>query len=762
MQVAYRSESARQSALESWQGCEIGSIERQPSPHGPLQRLRLQLAPDLCGLRCSLDFALPDNDPALFWRLRIENTGPQPVSLDRLTLLDCDPISGTQPQIRGIHLQDAAFFSNGWQTWSYAGAYAPRDRFHRTRLGPIRAPTDVNAGTPMPGRSGQFSSDMFGVLGDRSSRRALLAGFLSQEQHFGSLEARLQPGGLALSLWANGDGARLDPGVKIKTDWACLYFLDIDDPDPLGPYLEAVGRQAGLADSSRTAIPTGWCSWYQFSSETYTGALTEGDIRDNLGALTLLKDDLPLSVVQIDDGFEAQIGDWLAFNPGFPHGLAPLAAEIRQAGLTPGLWLAPFIVHPRSRLAAEHPGWLLRGRFNCLVNAGLLWDSFTTALDLTHPEALDYARRVIQAAVHEWGFSYLKLDFLYAAALPGKHKDPTLTRAQILRLGLSTLRQAAGKGAFLLGCACPLGPAVGLVDAMRVSADTARRWVPAYRGIETFIASEPNLPSARNACHNSLTRAPLNRRWWINDPDCLLARPGTHLTLSEVQTVATVIALTGGSLFVSDHLPALPEERLRIFRALLPPIGRRPRLPDWLESPTPRRLRLDLQGAAGPWHLLALFNWEDAPKDLTLLPGDFSLDPQAAYWAREFWRGQTRLLNETGWAFPACPPHSAILLAMRRQSPDQPQYLGSDLHISQGLEVDSWQWDPAPRELAFRLSRPGRAQGIVDLALPRPPRRAELNGLPLDWEQQATGVYRLRVEFEKEAEVGLRFLPEMN
>jgi alpha-galactosidase len=757
MQAAYRCAGKRCSALESWPGTDLSRGGRRPSPHGPLQHLELRLGADACGLRCRIEFALPEEEPALFWRLLIENTGAQSVHLDRLTLLRCDPRSGgSNSRIRNIQPDQARFFSNGWQSWSYAGAYAPQDRFRRTRLGPIRAPTDVNAGTPMPTRRGHFSSDMFGVLGDRRTRRALLAGLISQAQHFGSLEARLKPDDLALSLWANGDGARLDPGAQLETDWAYLYLLDADAPDPLGPYLEAVRRQAGLAGAPELAIPTGWCSWYQFSSETYQGAVAAQDIRDNLLALSQLKEELPLSIVQIDDGFEAQIGDWFAFSPGFPQGVAPLAAEIRRQGFTPGLWLAPFIVHPRSRLADEHPDWLLCGRFGRPVNAGLLWDAFTTALDLTHPPALDYACRVVHTAVHEWGYAYLKLDFLYAAALPGKYRDPTRSRAQVLRAGLAALRQAAGDQAFLLGCGCPLGPAIGLVDAMRVSADTARRWKPSYRGVEAFFAAEPNFPAARNACHNSLTRAPLHRRWWINDPDCILVRPDTRLTLAEVQTVASVIALTGGSLFVSDHLPALPEERLRILWALLPPIGARPHLLDWLDSSTPRRLRLDLEGTAGTWHLLARFNWEDTPQDLSLLPGDFDLDPRPAYWGREFWRSEVGLLSEKGWAFPACPPHSVILLAVRPHTPERPQYLGSDLHISQGLELESWRWEPSSGELSFCLSRPDRARGVVDLALPRPPRLAALNGKPLTWEQFDPGVYRFALQFDRSAEIVVR------
>jgi alpha-galactosidase len=140
---------------------------------------------------------------------------------------------------------------------------------------------------------------------------------------------------------------------------------------------------------------------------------------------------------------------------------------------------------------------------------------------------------------------------------------------------------------------CPLGSAIGLVDTMRIGADTARRWLPSFKGHQFFIQSEPDLPSARNASHNALTRAALHQRWWINDPDCLLLRPQTKLTLAEIQTQATIIALTGGSFFLSDHIPELSPERRRIAEALLPLIGKRPFVLDWFDSSTPTRLQLD-------------------------------------------------------------------------------------------------------------------------------------------------------------------------
>ena len=782
--LSYRRGLARHHILDRWPSASVTDPQTIASTHGSLRQFELATGAD--DLLITLTFALPGEEPLLLWKMAVENRGRQPVLIDRLDLLSGGFIyrerSGPSGAIhlipapqaragqkrtwrRSIPAGELAFFSNGWQSWSYTGVYGADDRFHRTRLGPLRAPTDVNAGTPQPGRAGMFASDMFGVLGDRQGRNAILAGFLSQKNHFGSLETWIGASSPALCLWANGDGARLDPGEKVVSDWACLYFFHLDATDPLAPYLQAAGRENGVTDGSLrlTESPTGWCSWYQFSSEDYVGAVSAGDIRRNREAIAALQTGLPLQVIQIDDGFESQVGDWLSFDPGFPDGVSPLAAEIRQTGFTPGLWLAPIIVHPKSRLAADHPDWLLRGRLGRPVNAGFLWGALTTALDLTHPAALEYVREVVHAATQAWGFAYLKLDFLYAAALPGRYGDPRRTRAQVLRASLEAVRETAGEETFLLGCSCPLGSAIGLVDAMRIGADTARRWLPSFKGIEFFLKGEPNIPSAHNASHNALTRAALHRRWWINDPDCLLLRPETQLTLAEVQTLATVIALTGGSLLLSDDLPRLPADRLRIAEALLPLIGQRPHVLDWFDSATPRRVQLDLDGPAGPWHLLALFNWEDEPQDLTLNTNEFYLD-LSKYYARSFWRADTRLVTaekpvggtgESALTYAEIPAHGVVLLALRPYRPRRPQYLGSDLHISQGLELAAWE--PLPEGVSLRLSRPGQARGQIELALPRPPRLALGDDQAMQWEAIGEGRYLFNVEFDQTINIEVRY-----
>jgi alpha-galactosidase len=764
--------------LEKWHNPQVQATKTISSLHGPLQQLVIETAPDINGIRCQIVFALAEQHPLFLWKMTISNTGRRPVDIERV-----DMLRAGSPQTKNRRSRQApigpgyltitqdipfakpgsvirphpnpgklAFFSNGWQTWSYTATYSAEDVYCATRFGFIEAQRWYVSGKAPRREPGRFISDMFGILGDQDHRTGILAGFLSQKQHFGSLETCIvDPLSPALKLWANGDRARLDPGAQMTTDWAVIQFVDIDDPDPLVPYLDAVARENNVLPTiDRQPPTTGWCSWYHFFQD-----IDEEKMRANLQSAVKIRDSVPLDLFQIDDGFESQIGDWFSFNAGFPEGVAPLAREIKAAGFRPGLWLGPFIVHSRSRLARQRP-WLLRNRHGLPVSAGFQWNSFAKALDVTHPAALDYVREVVKTAVHKWGYPYLKLDFLYAAALKGRYHDRTKTRAQALRLGLEAIREAVGPEITLLGCGCPIGSGIGIFNAMRIGADVDSRWAPSFAGIRLIFQNEPNMPSARNAIQNTLTRAAFHNRWWANDPDCLLLRPDSQLTLAEVQSLATAIALSGGSLLLSDDLSNVPTERLRIAAQLLPLIGQRPRVLDWFDSPTPRLLRLDLENVTGKWHLLAVFNWEDDEQDITLPLEKLDLDP-GDYFVREFWMGESSRISEDLLSLKGIPAHGVKLIALTPSPPvkeGEPSalYLGSNLHISQGLEVTRWTVTPKNR-VRFSLTRPGESQGEVELYLPGDPSRILVDHQEVKWQTLGNGQYRFPVQFRQSAEI---------
>ncbi len=724
-----------------------GAIDEQPdvqTPQGPARRLSLR-AGMTDGLDIRVVWQLSPASPVVQWRVEVANTSTGAVRIERIDLCRgflswerSDPACGTL---------NPAFFTNGWQSWSYTGALGRSDVFPRTRLGPLTSPMRVNPGTLQPRGRGRFSSDLFGVVACRARRTGVLLGFLSQSQAFGSLAAELDSTLPRLRAWANGDDVLLKPGAVFATDWLAAQPVGLDANCPLDPYLDAVARENNARLRGQT--PTGWCSWYYFFTE-----VREADVIANLEWLRERREEMPLEVIQIDDGYEADVGDWDGTRPSFPSGMAALASRIRAEGFRPGIWLAPFIAKPTASLVREHPDWVLRHPSGRPVNAGYVWDTFARALDVTQPRVVEWACDLVRTSVREWGFEYLKLDFLYAGALAGRRHDPALTRAQALRRALEALRREVGDQVTLVGCGCPLGSGVGIFDAMRIGPDVAPRWRPAYRGIETFFRAEPDFPSARNSVRNTITRAMLHRRWWVNDPDCLLLRSpvdamkpprdarswqdrppppsptpisGGALTEAEVQTLATAVALSAGSLIVSEHMPLLDPERGSWLARLIPPLPAAARVIDWMDASSPGLLLLPLEGPTGKWHLVAVINWADRPGDVSVPFERLGL-PAAAYHIVDFWQGSYGKVVGPELRLTSIPAHGTRLLALRPEEPG-PQWIGDTIHVSQGLLVR--EWDVGVSRLRALLEMPRIGSGRVWLSLPGPPGPITCNERPL-------------------------------
>mgnify|MGYP005846796759 CR=1 FL=1 len=105
---------------------------------------------------------------------------------------------------------------------------------------------------------------------------------------------------------------------------------------------------------------------------------------------------------------------------------------------------------------------------------------------------------------------------------------------------------------------------------MRVSADTGPTFYPAF---PLPWWDHGTLPSLRGMIRNSITRAPMGHRWWHNDPDCLMLGSTTKLTLEEVASSASIVALTCGMLLLSDDLTKVSPARMRILTKIFPMTG---------------------------------------------------------------------------------------------------------------------------------------------------------------------------------------------
>jgi len=712
-----------------------GAVSGKSSGHIHMNLLRNEF------VHFELEISTRSHYSGILFRLHLTNLALDPLrvgpiifgrSLNLKTCSDC------------LHDTDWGVYQNGWQSWSYSGTYSAKKRALLSKLKIFQGPKLYDAATPQFDKAGIFVSDQFGVLLDRTNRVGILIGFLSQNNHFGHI--LFKPGSAdAIKIQASGDNTVITSGRTVSTDWLAIDFVDLNDPDPLKNYLEEVAKENQIKKND--AIPSGWCTWYQYFTK-----IDPDIIRMNLDILAELKGQLPLDYIQIDDGFQTAVGDWMDTKHRFYAQMDLLADEITEQGYKAGLWLAPFIVHPDSQIFKHHPDWLIKDENGKVVNAGWNWNKFCAGLDLTHPEVQVYIRRIIENAVNAWGYTYLKLDFLYAGALEGIRYDPSMSRAQALRKGMEIIRDAAGKNTYLLGCGAPLGPMLGIVDGMRIGTDVAPDWEPKYFGIELLFPNEPDIPSVKNAMHNTITRSVMHQRWWQNDPDCLLVRESSNLTLAEVRTMASIIGMTGGLMLISDDMDKVTHYRLRIAQTLLPVIGLRPMLIDWADSEHPQMMRLDLSNQIDSWHILSFTNWKNTTVRKEIKLEDYKLSSEGQWILRSFW--DEKFIEISNGKFDlVIPPHGTSLISARRINPEKPGYLGSNLHISQGLELTRFEVNND--SLVMKINRPMMMQGSFDLYLPREPRNAIAGSNHIEFRQIRENIYRFDVNIDKNQEICL-------
>ncbi|MGH3714839.1 MAG: glycoside hydrolase family 36 protein [Micromonosporaceae bacterium] len=416
----------------------------------------------------------------------------------------------------------ARVYEHGWQSWSPSTDYPVTGSAHRPVGAAGRLALCYRPGHPAPETAFQGEGLLAVEPGAGGPIRVYAA--IDGQVDVPSIRASYSDGRVLVS--ANG---------PVET-------LSLDGPLPaaLGAWASRFAERAGVGEIR--PAPTVWCSWYHYFTK-----VTESDILENVEEIGRL--DLPVDVIQIDDGWQAEIGDWLSLSGRFSS-LSELTTRIRDAGRRAGIWVAPFLVGAHSEVAQKHPEWLIAG-----ADAGHNWNQSLAGLDVTHPGAAGYLREVF-GMLREAGFDYYKIDFVYGGALDGPRRSGA-GPLEAYRSGVELIRSAIGDEAYLLGCGAPILPSVGLVDAMRVSPDVG----PAYEPGDGDLSQ----PSQRAAALTTIGRAWQHGRWWVNDPDCLVARPA----IERREDWAEVVERYGGLRASSDRIADLDDWGLARTRRVL-------------------------------------------------------------------------------------------------------------------------------------------------------------------------------------------------
>ncbi|MBV8254035.1 MAG: alpha-galactosidase [Chitinophaga sp.] len=359
------------------------------------------------------------------------------------------------------------------------------------------------------------------------------------------------------------------------------------------------------------APPDGWCSWYCFGPK-----VTAKNVYDNLD---YIKTNAPvLKYIQLDDGYQPHMGDWLAVGNSFGGNVQQVLHTIKEKGFEPAIWVAPFICDSNSTVFKEHKDWLVKDN----TGQPLRSDKVTFGgwrmkpwyvLDGTNPDVQKHLTEVFTVMRQQWGVTYFKLDANFWGAIHGGvYYDKNATRVEAYRRGMEAIIKGTGD-AFILGCNHPLWPSLGLVHGSRSSMDIKRKW-------EVFEKSG----------RENLYRSWQNGRLWWNDPDCLVLTG--DMPNNEYQFHAALLYATGGMLLSGDDLTTISPERLNMLRKAAPPTGK---------AAAFENTKFEVgRVKAGNEQRIILLNWQSSPKKLSV-----KLDKPTEVF--DFWTGK-RLGKFTG------------------------------------------------------------------------------------------------------------------
>ncbi len=692
-----------------------------------------------------------------------------------------DPVWGEGPQLDLTH-------RDGWVTQIRLYRKQPFVHIHTIAGNQTEEPMvmkraqlmtyDVALGVPIdqlrvlgtPGLSGVKGSGSYtySAVADPDTRRGIVSGWLTHERGVGVYFPKEADGRAYVDTQIEFGQFQVLPGKPRPVDTMVIGYFD-DARLGLEAYGDAVARQYGITLKPQPGV---YCTWY------HAGASDERRIAANTEFAAKHLKPFGLTVMQIDDKWQAilpagfphegkiqttgPVKVFVDARENYPHGMAHTATVIASHGMVPGIWFMPFAGNfrnpyfDREIFATSPDGTPFHdGR----------WSG--TCIDLSRPKAQAFVAQRVNR-IYDWGYRYFKLDGMHTGApshniyvhtayrgdtFPeSRLRDPAVTHIEAYRRGLQIVRQNAPE-AFVLGCnvsqnMISMGPAFGLIDAMRIGPDNGS-------------AGRGNWNAVKVGAWHGSTLYFLNGRVWHNDPDPVYVRPSNPL--EKARLMCSWVAVTGSMLTASYQFAELPAERLDLLKRTLPWPGVTGRPADlfesnqariWLLTDTRRNVRRDVIG---------LFNWEE--KKAAVISYDMAklgLEPDTTYAAFDFW--SNRFVEPIrGTLTQTLPAGSCRVLAVRPAA-HHPQLLSTSRHIAQCIvDVVEEQWDAKNRILrgtsrvvagdryelcialpadgTWRVQQATAGQKTLDLGETSP------RGVRLSFTPEAGGLMKWRIQF---------------
>jgi hypothetical protein len=516
--------------------------------------------------------------------------------------------------------------------------------------------------------------------------------------HFKGLKLKAEGGKLLASARLAIDDATANAmSVKIVKDWYKSRWV---------PNWRAPNR------SRSPHAPTGWLSWNTYfdtagSKENLDEARFAAKWFKPFGMefwnIESWQDNSPRLPVSNFHNMDLE-----TYKVQFPEGMKWLADEIKKLGFRPGLWMAPYGTG-NDDFYSRHKNWFLHDSDGKPVRS---WNGKYT-LDPTAPGALEHLTSIFDKASHEWGYEFFKIDGMsgrnhgYCAHLYEKPEiralmhDPKCPNP--FERTVAAYRKGIGDDRVFLACQGHFtGAEAGYADASRTGADIVHPNEPVKWG---NILLQARCTVNQFFAHSNV--------FW-SDPDCMLVSQDA-LAREQAQVEATVVALPGQQTFAGDKLAELAPDRVKLIQQALPVCPTRPgklypmfgQLPVW---------DLHVSRSFGDWHVVALFNWSDEEREVSVDWREIGECDERVFVAWEFWT-DAYLGERKGSLSAAVPPRGVRLFALQPLA-DHPQFLTSDRHVTQGaVGLLDQKWNGS--RLVAKVAAVGGFPQVVRFALPK-------------------------------------------
>lgn len=279
---------------------------------------------------------------------------------------------------------------------------------------------------------------------------------------------------------------------------------------------------------------------------------------------SISENNVAYDIIQIDGGYEANLGDWMESSKGFPQGLKFVADKIKEKGYGPGIWIAPFICSSKSTIYKNHKEWLLKNSQNIEVTAG--WDSSLggkiLALDIQNEEFRNYMKEVFDY-IRYCGFEFVNVDYMYASCMiPGKGKN----RGMVLDEAISFIGEISD-GMRIMLSGTPLVNAFKKVDYCSVSCLNAYSW-------ENLAEKNSNLKERRsvyNSLVSTLNRYKLNKNFFNSVSGIFtLKNKGSNLNKHEKYSMLFLSYVMGNVIMNSDNIANYNDIEKHTLKSLYP------------------------------------------------------------------------------------------------------------------------------------------------------------------------------------------------